>query len=40
MTMDEYGNKLLKLLKYVKYTIDEKLKIQHFLRGIPSLYKD
>jgi hypothetical protein len=33
--MDEY-----ELLRYVKYIINEKVKIQHFLGGLPQTYKD
>jgi hypothetical protein len=29
MTMDEYVNKLLELLRYVKYIRDDKVKIHH-----------
>ena len=39
-TMEEYANKLLELLRYVKYIKDEKVKIQHFLSGLPQYYKD
>ena len=38
--MEEYANKFLELLSYVKYIIDEKVKIQHFLSGLPQSYKD
>ena len=38
--MDEYGNRFLELLRYVKYIKDEKVKIQHFLSGLPQSYKD
>ena len=39
-TMDEYANKFLELLRYVWYIIDEKVKVQHFLSGLPQSYKD
>ena len=39
-TMEEYANKFLELLRYVKYIKDEKLKIHRFLRGLPQSYKD
>ena len=39
-TMDEYANKFLELLRYVKYIRDEKVKIQWFLSGFPQSYKD
>ena len=38
--MEEYANKLLELLRYVRYIKDEKVKIQHFLSGLPQSYKD
>ena len=34
-TMEEYANKFLELLRYVRYIKDEKMKIQHFLSGFP-----
>ena len=34
-TMDEYANKLLELLRYVRYIRDEKVKVQWFLSGLP-----
>ena len=39
-TMQEYANKFLELLRYVKYIKDEKVKIHHFLSGLPQYYKD
>ena len=39
-TMEEYANKFLKLLRYVRYIKDEKVKIQRFLSGLPQSYKD
>ena len=39
-TMEEYTNKFLELLRYVRYIKDEKVKIQHFLSGLPQSYKD
>ena len=38
--MEEYANKFLELLRYVRYIKDEKLKIHHFLSGLPKSYKD
>ena len=38
--MEEYANKFLELLRYVKYIMDEKVKIQCFLSGLPQAYKD
>ena len=38
-TMEEYANKFLELLRYVWYIKDEKVKVQHFLSGLPQSYK-
>ena len=38
--MEEYANKFLELLRYVRYIKDDKVKIQHFLSGLPQSYKD
>ena len=38
--MDEYANKFLELLRYVRYIRDEKVKVQCFLSGLPQSYKD
>ena len=35
-TMEEYANKFLELLRYVKYIKDERVKIQCFLGGFPQ----
>ena len=40
MTMEEYANKFLELLRYVKYIRDDKLKIQRFLSILPRSYRD
>jgi hypothetical protein len=40
MTMVEYENKFSGLLKYVGFIKDEKVKIQRFLSGLSSFYKD
>ena len=40
MTMEEYVKKLLDLMRYVDCIKDEKIKIQRFLSGLPSFYKD
>jgi hypothetical protein len=40
MTMDECERKILELLRYVSFIKDEKLKIQSFLSGMSSFYKD
>ena len=38
--MEEYANRFLELLRYVRYIKDEKVKIQRFLSGLPQSYKD
>ena len=38
--MEEYANKFLELLRYVKYIKDKKVKAQRFLSGLPQSYKD
>jgi hypothetical protein len=40
MTIDEYEKRLFKFLKYVGFIKDEKVKIQIFMSGLPSLYSD
>jgi hypothetical protein len=40
MTIIEYENKFLGLLKYAGSIKDEKLKIQRFLSGLSSFYKE
>jgi hypothetical protein len=40
MTMAECEKKFLGLLKYVGFIKDEKVKIQRFLSGLPSYYKE
>jgi hypothetical protein len=40
MTMDEYARKFLELLMYVSFIQDKKVKIQRFLSGLPSFYKE
>ena len=40
MTMGEYEKKFLGLLKYVRFIGDEKVKIQIFLSGLPTFYKE
>src|SRR5882757_10383251 len=39
-TMEEYANKFLELLRYVRYIRDEKVKVRCFLSGLPQSYKD
>ena len=38
--MEEYANKFLELLRYVRYIKDEKVKVQCFMSGLPQSYKD
>ena len=38
--MEEYANKFLEVLRYVKYIRDDKMKMQRFLSGLPQSYKD
>ena len=38
--MEEYANKFLEILRYVRYIRDEKVKVQRFLSGLPQSYKD
>ena len=38
--MEEYANRFLELLRYVRYIKDEKVKIHRFLSGLPQSYKD
>ena len=40
LAMEEYENKFLELLRYVRYIMDDKVKIQRFLSGLPQPYKD
>jgi hypothetical protein len=40
MTMEEYEKCFFELLKYVDFIKDEKVKIQRFLSGLPSLYSE
>ena len=40
MTMDEYVKKFLDLTRYVACISEEKIKIQRFLSGLLSFYKD
>ena len=40
LTMEEYANKFLELMRYVRYIRDDKVKIQRFLSGLPQSYKD
>ena len=40
MSMNEYEKKFLELLRYVRFMKEEKVKIQRFMSGLPSFYKD
>jgi hypothetical protein len=40
MSMVEYEKNFLGLLKYVGFINDEKVKIQMFLSGLPTFYKE
>jgi hypothetical protein len=40
MTMAEHEKKFLGLVKYVRFIGDEKVKIQRFLSGLPTFYKE
>ena len=40
MTMEEYENIFLELLIYVDFIQEDKVKIQRFLSGISTFYKD
>ena len=40
MTMEEYEKKVFGLLKYVGFINDEEVKIQRFISGLSSFYKE
>jgi hypothetical protein len=40
MTMEVYEKKFLELLRYVDFIRDKKVKMQRFLSGLSSFYKD
>ena len=40
MKMDAYEKQFFELMKYVDFIKDDKVKIQIFLSGLPSLYSD
>ena len=40
MSMDEYENKFLELLRDIGFIKEENVKIQMFLSGFPSFYRD
>jgi hypothetical protein len=40
LTIDEYINKFLELMRYVPYIEDEKVKMQLFISGLPQSFRD
>ena len=40
MTDDEYNSRFLELLRYVSFLKEEKAKIQRFISGFPTTYRD
>ena len=40
MTMEKYKNRFMELLIYVDFIQEDKVKIQHFLSGMPTFSKD
>ena len=40
LTIEEYTNDILDMVRYVRYIRDEKVKIQCFLSGLPQSLKD
>jgi hypothetical protein len=40
LTIDEYINKFLELIRYVPYIKDEKVKMQQFISGLPKSFQD
>ena len=40
MINDEYTSRFLEMLRYVPYIKDEKTKIQRFISGLPTTYRD
>jgi len=40
ITIDEYVNKFLELLRYVPYIKDEKVKVQRLISGLPQTYRN
>jgi hypothetical protein len=40
LTIDEYINKFLELIRYVPYIKDEKVKMKCFISGIPQSFRD
>jgi hypothetical protein len=40
LTVDEYINKFLEMIRYVPYIKDEKVKIQRFISGLPQSFQN
>jgi hypothetical protein len=40
LTIDEYINKFLEMIRYVPYIKDEKVKMQRFISGLPQSFRD
>jgi hypothetical protein len=40
LTIDEYVNKFLELMRYVPYIKDEKVKMKRFISGLPQSFRD
>ena len=40
LTMDVYEKRFIEMLNYVDYIKDEKVKLQIFLSGLPTFYRD
>jgi hypothetical protein len=40
VTIDEYINKFLELMRYVPYIKDEKVKMHQFISGFPQYFQD
>jgi hypothetical protein len=40
LTMEEYVNRFLDLLRYVPYIKDKKVKVQRFISGLPQTYQN
>jgi hypothetical protein len=40
ITIEEYVNEFLELLRYVPYIKAEKVKVKHFISGLPKEYQN
>ena len=38
--MEDYANKILEILRYVRYIKYDNVQIHHFLSGLPQAYKE